>query len=74
MLEIMVKYFLEKDKDKDNQHLINTNSKLLQIGGLLQERYQGFQQKGVNDAFDLHRHVIADYSDYTRSFVRIADA
>ncbi|MSR59795.1 MAG: DEAD/DEAH box helicase, partial [Planctomycetaceae bacterium] len=25
------------------------------------------------DAFDLHRHVIADYSAYTKSFVRIAD-
>lgn len=26
------------------------------------------------DAFDLHRHVIADYAAYTKSFVRIADA
>lgn len=25
------------------------------------------------DAFDLHRHVIADYAKYTKSFVRIAD-
>ena len=25
------------------------------------------------DAFDVHRHVIADYADYTKSFVRIAD-
>ena len=25
------------------------------------------------DAFDLHRHVISDYADYTKSFVRIAD-
>jgi hypothetical protein len=25
------------------------------------------------DAFGLQRHVVADYADYTRSFVRIAD-
>ncbi|MEZ5944899.1 MAG: hypothetical protein R3C18_26240, partial [Planctomycetaceae bacterium] len=25
------------------------------------------------DAFELHRHVISDYGDYTKSFVRIAD-
>jgi ATP-dependent helicase YprA (DUF1998 family) len=25
------------------------------------------------DVFDLHRHVVSDYSDYTKSFVRIAD-
>ena len=25
------------------------------------------------DAFELHRHVISDYADYTKSFVRIAD-
>jgi len=25
------------------------------------------------DAFELHRHVIADYADYTKSFVRIRD-
>jgi len=25
------------------------------------------------DAFELHRHVISDYSDYTKSFVRISD-
>jgi ATP-dependent helicase YprA (DUF1998 family) len=25
------------------------------------------------DVFDLHRHVVSDYADYTKSFVRIAD-
>jgi hypothetical protein len=25
------------------------------------------------DAFGLQRHVVADYADYTKSFVRIAD-
>jgi phosphate-selective porin OprO/OprP len=69
-----IKAQAKKDKDKDNQHLINTNSKLLQIGGLLQERYQGFQQKGVNDAFDLHRarlivsgNVTDSWSYYTQT-------
>ena len=26
------------------------------------------------DAFSLHKHVVSDYADYTKSFVRIADA
>ena len=26
------------------------------------------------DVFGLHRHVIAEYAAYTRSFIRIADA
>lgn len=45
----------KRDKGKDDQHLITIGSKALQISGLLQERYQGFQQAGVNNAFDFHR-------------------
>lgn len=45
----------KRDKDKQNEHNISIGSKALQISGLLQPRYQGFQQKGANDAFDLHR-------------------
>ena len=42
-------------KDKENVHGISIGSKALQISGLAQVRYQGFEQQGVNDAFDLHR-------------------
>jgi phosphate-selective porin len=40
---------------KDNQHNITIGSKALLISGLVQARYQGFEQSGVNNAFDLHR-------------------
>ncbi|MGZ3751823.1 MAG: porin [Mucilaginibacter sp.] len=53
--EQAVKEQAKRDKDKANQHTISVGTKALQISGLLQPRYQGFQQKGVNDAFDLHR-------------------
>jgi phosphate-selective porin OprO/OprP len=43
------------DKEKANQHNISIGSKALQISGLIQTRYQGFQQSTVNNAFDLHR-------------------
>src|SRR5246127_3419597 len=43
------------DKERENQHNISIGSKALQISGLIQARYQGFAQTGVNDAFDLHR-------------------
>jgi len=43
------------DKERENQHNITIGSRALQISGLIQARYQGFQQTGVNDAFDLHR-------------------
>jgi phosphate-selective porin OprO/OprP len=43
------------DKEKENQHNISIGSRALQISGLVQARYQGFEQTGVNDAFDLHR-------------------
>jgi len=42
-------------KDKDGLHTITIGSKALQLSGILQERYQGFAQTGVNNAFDLHR-------------------
>jgi hypothetical protein len=29
---------------------------------------------GVMDVFELHRHLIADYAAYTKSFIRIRDA
>jgi len=53
--DLALKEQQKRDKDKANQHSISIGSKALQISGLVQERYQGFQQKGVNDAFDLHR-------------------
>lgn len=43
----------KKDKAA-NQHGISIG-KALQISGLVQARYQGFAQKGVNNAFDLRR-------------------
>src|ERR1700753_1928923 len=73
-------------KDKENQHLISIGSKALQISGLLQERYQGFQQTGKNDAFDLHRirlivsgNVTDNWAYYTQtelagSGVKLVDA
>ena len=42
-------------KDKENQHGITIGSRALQISGLIQTEYQGFQQTGVNNAFSLHR-------------------
>jgi phosphate-selective porin OprO/OprP len=42
-------------KDKENQHGITIGSKALQISGLLQTEYEGFQQTGVNNTFLLHR-------------------
>ncbi|MBS1532666.1 MAG: hypothetical protein JSU01_20350 [Bacteroidetes bacterium] len=43
------------DQERENQHNITIGSRALQISGLVQARYQGFEQAGVNDAFDLHR-------------------
>src|SRR3984885_8422410 len=42
-------------KDKENQHGITIGSRALQISGLLQTEYEGFQQTGVNNTFLLHR-------------------
>jgi phosphate-selective porin len=42
-------------KDKENVHGITIGSRALQFSGLVQVRYQGFEQSSVNNAFDLHR-------------------
>jgi len=42
-------------KDKENQHGITIGSRALQISGLIQTEYEGFQQTGVNNTFLLHR-------------------
>src|ERR1700761_2365136 len=53
--DLALKEQKKRDKDAENQHNITIGSKALQISGLVQARYQGFKQTGVNDAFDLHR-------------------
>ncbi|MDB5138008.1 MAG: hypothetical protein JWP37_4611 [Mucilaginibacter sp.] len=53
--DLAVKEQQKRDKEKENQHNISIGSKALQISGLVQARYQGFEQSGVNNAFDLHR-------------------
>lgn len=53
--DLAVKEQAKRDKEKENQHNISIGSRALQISGLVQARYQGFAQSGVNDAFDLHR-------------------
>ncbi len=42
-------------KDKENQHGITIGSRALQISGLIQTEYEGFQQTSVNNTFLLHR-------------------
>jgi len=42
-------------KDKENQHGITIGSRALQISGLIQTEYEGFQQSTVNNTFLLHR-------------------
>lgn len=41
-------------KISENQHGISLG-KALQISGLIQARYQAYQQSGINNSFDLHR-------------------
>ena len=53
--DLAIKEQAKRDKEKENQHNISIGSKALQISGLVQARYQGFEQSGVNNAFDLHR-------------------
>jgi len=53
--DLALKEQQKRDKEKENQHNIFIGSRALQISGLVQARYQGFAQSGVNDAFDLHR-------------------
>lgn len=55
-------------KDKENVHGITIGSKALQLSGLAQIRYQGFQQSGVNDAFDLHRMRLDVRGDVTNKW------
>src|SRR6202012_3260262 len=61
-----IKQQQQKDKDKANQHGVYIGSKALQISGLVQTEYEGFQQKSVNNTFLLHRarlDVKGDISD-----------
>ncbi len=53
--DLAIKEQKKRDKDGENQHNISIGSKALQISGLVQARYQGFEQSGVNNTFDLHR-------------------
>jgi phosphate-selective porin OprO/OprP len=53
--DLAIKEQQKRDKDAENQHNITIGSKALQISGLVQARYQGFEQSGVNNSFDLHR-------------------
>jgi phosphate-selective porin len=50
-----VKEQQQKDKDKANQHGVYIGSKALQLSGLVQTEYEGFQQSTVNNTFLLHR-------------------
>jgi phosphate-selective porin OprO/OprP len=53
--DLALKEQQKRDKEKENQHNISISSRALQISGLVQARYQGFEQSGVNNSFDLHR-------------------
>ncbi|MGZ3836868.1 MAG: porin, partial [Mucilaginibacter sp.] len=53
--DLAIKEQAKRDKEKENQHNISIGSRALQISGLVQARYQGFEQSGVNNSFDLHR-------------------
>ncbi|MDB5154873.1 MAG: hypothetical protein JWR54_3624 [Mucilaginibacter sp.] len=53
--DLALKEQQKRDKEKENQHNISIGSRALQISGLVQARYQGFEQTGVNNSFDLHR-------------------
>jgi phosphate-selective porin OprO/OprP len=53
--DLALKEQQKRDKEKENQHNISIGSRALQISGLVQARYQGFEQTGVNNTFDLHR-------------------
>ncbi len=50
-----IKQQQKRDKEGENQHNITIGSRALQISGLVQARYQGFEQSTVNNTFDLHR-------------------
>ena len=42
-------------RDNENQHGITIGSRALQLSGLIQTEYEGFQQSTVNNTFLLHR-------------------
>jgi phosphate-selective porin OprO/OprP len=50
-----IKEQAKREKDKENQHGITIGSRALQISGVIQTEYEGFQQTGVNNTFLLHR-------------------
>jgi len=56
-----------KKEKAANQHGISIG-KALQISGLVQARYQGFQQSNVNNAFDLRRVRLDLRGDVTNSW------
>lgn len=43
------------EQEKANQHGVYIGSKALQLSGLIQTEYEGFQQKTANNTFLLHR-------------------
>jgi phosphate-selective porin OprO/OprP len=45
----------QKKKDKENQHGITIGSKALQISGVVQTEYEGFEQSTKTSTFLLHR-------------------
>jgi len=53
--DLAVKEQQQKDKDKENQHGITIGSKALQISGLIQTEYEGFEQSTKTNTFLLHR-------------------
>jgi phosphate-selective porin OprO/OprP len=53
--DLAIKEQAKRDKDKENQHGITIGSRALQISGLIQTEYEGFEQTGVNNTFLLHR-------------------
>jgi len=53
--DLALKEQAKRDKDKENQHGITIGSRALQISGLIQTEYEGFEQTGVNNTFLLHR-------------------
>jgi phosphate-selective porin OprO/OprP len=57
---------IKEQKRKENQHGITIGSRALQISGLIQTEYEGFQQSTANNTFLLHRarlDVKGDISD-----------
>ena len=51
----------QKDKDKANQHGVYIGSRALQLSGLVQTEYEGFQQKRVINCFLLKAFIFGLY-------------